>query len=331
MGLLTGQTACFSAPPYKPDTETAVTPEDPNTVSNGMTASNTNDIEQAAAVASTTLHAAPGAQPPDDTASLIANANAMTTVDSNDFVPLTQAFIILYNDNPAAYYVTLQQVVDSGLRGAIQYALNDTLNYHSVALRDNGGTAAAEAAQFASYWTAISTAANPRLYSAWAVPPLLTQTPPLTEEAPGTLPGIASLIPQVSDHDAIVTALLASAPANMHGVNGNAFAQICIAMAPMYQTALVKYYQVLTQIPDTHLRDVINFAITDAVANHPTILTASDGGASVFATQSWPYYNQVGFVGSAQLAAFTAIALESSRSLAGQALSCDAVSLSSAI
>ena len=318
VGFLAGQMACFSAPPYKPDTETAVTPEDANTISNGMTASTTSDTAQAAAVASTTLHTAPGAQPPDDTATLIADPNAMATIDSNDFAPLAQAFGILYNDNPAAYYVTLQQVVDSGLRGAIQYALNDTLNYHSVALRDNGGTAATESAQFATYSTAATTAADPHIYSAWAVPSMVTQTPALTMEAPGTLPGIASLIPQVGNHDAIVAALLAAEPANMHGVDGNAFAQICIAMAPMYQTSLVQYYQVLTQIPDTHLRDVVNFAITDAIANHPTILTASDGGASVFATQTWPYYNQVGFVGSGQLAPFTAIALNPAGPLQGK-------------
>lgn len=317
MGLA-GQAACYSVPPYNPSTQTTVAPEDPNTMTNGMSMSNANDAAKAASVATATLQAVPGAQPPSNAATLIADTNAMATIDSNDFVPLAQAFGVLYNDNPAAFYVTLQQVVDSSLRGAIQYALNDTLNYHSAALRDNGGTADAEAAQFASYWAAASTAGNPHLYSGWAVPSTSTQAPALTTQAPAALPHIDTLIPQGSAHDGVVQALSATSPANMHGVDGNAFAQVCIALAPLYQTALIQYYQVLTQIPDTHLRDVIHFSITDAVANHPTILTSGDGGASVFAAQSWPYYDRVGFVGSSQLANFTAIALDTNGPLQGK-------------
>ncbi len=316
--LLACQTACFSAPAYKPDSATVVTPEDPNSMANGMPTSDTNDIAAATSVAATTLHTAPDAAPPTGTANLLANANAMATIDSNDFVSLTQAFGILYHNNPAAYFITLEQVQDSALRGAIQYALDDTLDYHSAALRDNGAAPDVEIAQFASYWRAASTASNPRLFAAWAVPLVVTQTPALDSQAAAHLPSIATLIPQVSDHDAVMQALLAAAPANTHGVDGAAFAKICMTLIPMYQTSLIKYYQVLTQVPDKLLRDVINFTITDAVANHPTILTQSDGGASVFSTQSWPYYGQVGFAGTSQLATFHDISLDAAGPLQGK-------------
>ena len=221
---------------------------------------------------------------PANAVATLTNPTAMGSMSKDDYEHMTLAFAQLYNQNPATYFATLAQVKDPALAGALNFAVNDTALYNAKNLQNNGASQATELAQYGNYYNSAK-AGGFRNWSPSAQTPAGATTAPGSTDPSKIFPGTDA------NSKAAVTAMNAASPAGSNGVNSATFGAAAVQFASLYKSNPPLYYQALSQVKDSKLRDGLNYAVLDTLSNH-----ASNAGNASYYQGLYGKVDHVGFV-----------------------------------